>query len=70
MSLGSIDEDLRFIGVYGDEPCTEEINSCISEIDANFDFNGDHEFYRATLNLKSSNNTDPNGYVKCKAKLE
>ena len=44
--LGSIDEDLRFIGVYGDEPCTEDINACISEIDANVDFNGDHEFLK------------------------
>ena len=41
--LGKIDEDLRFIGVYGDESCIAEINSSIEEIDINFDFNGDHE---------------------------
>lgn len=44
--LGKIDEDLRFIGVFGDESQIEELNSNINEIDINCDFNGDHEFIK------------------------
>jgi hypothetical protein len=44
MLLGIPGEDLRFIGIYGQEDDSSVAECDLSEVDKTTDFNGDHSF--------------------------
>lgn len=44
--LGTPEEELRFIGVFGDQNNEELNNVNLKEIDKNMDYNGEHAFLR------------------------
>jgi len=44
--LGEPGKDLRFIGVYGREDDNEFTKLSLKEVDAKYDFNGDHSFLK------------------------